>query len=349
MLDVTRWLRRSPASRSVRILIGTQAGDAAGIYLADYDAARRVPGPARLAAATGNPSCVIAGGRADLFHAVVETGGPDGGLVRSYVLRRARLRLVGQCRSGGDSPCHLALAPDGTFLAVANYGGGASAIDLGPDGGVAGAPRLLVPAAGTEAEGRSRPHWASFRDGFLWITDFGLDCVHVFPLAEWQARRTIPFPVGSGPRTLAWHPRLPLAYVVCERDNVIRVLETDRAGGAGIVAEHATLPVGAPASAAAHVALDPEGTVLLASNRGHDSLAVFLVRPDGRLEAAGHASSGGRHPRHFAFAPDGSALLVANRDSDEVVALRLQSGRPGEPVGATQVRGPAWVTFVIQP
>ena len=55
----------------------------------------------------------------------------------------------------------------------------------------------------------------------------------------------------------------------------------------------------------------------MAQNRGHDSIAIFLVDEDtGELTAVGHESTQGWTPRNFAIDPSGEFLLVANQDSD---------------------------------
>jgi len=77
-------------------------------------------------------------------------------------------------------------------------------------------------------------------------------------------------------------------------------------------------------NAGAAVAIAPSGRFLYASNRGHDSIAIFAVDPtNGTLEVVGHASTGGRIPRHFAVDPAGEFLLAANQDSDSIVVFRI--------------------------
>jgi len=66
----------------------------------------------------------------------------------------------------------------------------------------------------------------------------------------------------------------------------------------------------------------PCGRFVYASNRGHDSLAIFAVDPDtGRLSVVGHESTQGVAPRAFIIDPSGAMLLVANQDTDTVVTF----------------------------
>ena len=94
---------------------------------------------------------------------------------------------------------------------------------------------------------------------------------------------------------------------------------------------------------------DTTGQFLYASNRGHDSLAVFRIDArTGLLEPAGHQPALGKWPRHFAMAPGGQWLLVANQDSDAIVVFRrdLVSGHLA-PTGQTAaVSMPVCLRFV---
>ena len=341
-LSLPDWL--SPlqaASGAPRLWIGTQPGGEQGsIHVVDFDSATGEFGRARKVVDIPNPSWLCPGPRPGILHTVVEHGGPSGGRVCTFDVRGRRVRLLGEVRSMGEYPCHLTLAPDGSFLFVANYGGGVSKLPLGADGavGASGSP-IVTPLP------RSRAHWVGFRDGTLWVADFGHDCLRLIEQSGREVH-TVRFPSGAGPRTIAWHPHLPVCFVACESDNTVRVVSTPT-GEARIVGEHSLLPPGVHVrSVAAHVATDASGQFVYASNRGHDSVAVFEVSPTGGLTPCGHASSGGAHPRHFTVDPTGRWLIVANRDSNNVVPIPVHEGRPGQARKPVHVRAPSSVTFV---
>ncbi|RBW47959.1 hypothetical protein DS885_00490 [Psychromonas sp. B3M02] len=54
------------------------------------------------------------------------------------------------------------------------------------------------------------------------------------------------------------------------------------------------------------------------SNRGDNSLAIFKVLEDGKLQRIGLIPTGGKFPRHFAITPDGAAVIVSNQDSGNI-------------------------------
>ena len=79
----------------------------------------------------------------------------------------------------------------------------------------------------------------------------------------------------------------------------------------------------------AEILVHPSNRFLYASNRGHDSLAVFRSSDsDGSLEPIQRIPSGGEHPRNFVISPEGDLLAVANRDSNNIVyfAVDRESG-----------------------
>jgi 6-phosphogluconolactonase len=74
----------------------------------------------------------------------------------------------------------------------------------------------------------------------------------------------------------------------------------------------------------AEIGVHPNGRFLYASNRGHDSLAVFGIDArTGRLTLVEHVPTQGNSPRNFAFDPTARWLLVTNHGSDNAVVFRI--------------------------
>lgn len=98
----------------------------------------------------------------------------------------------------------------------------------------------------------------------------------------------------------------------------------------------------------AAIVVAPSGRYIYASNRGHNSVAVFAIDPDtGQLTARGHTPTGGRTPRDINLDPSGRLLLAANQDGDSVVSFFVdaETGRV-EPTGQTsEVPRPSRVLF----
>jgi 6-phosphogluconolactonase len=113
-----------------------------------------------------------------------------------------------------------------------------------------------------------------------------------------------------------------------------------------------SLPEGvavAPDFSGAEVLFHPGGRFLYASNRGHDTLAVFGVdEAEGTLRLLEHVRTGGKTPRGFGIDPSGKFLLAANQDSDTVAVFQIDpaAGRLS-PTGQTVAVGsPVAVAFV---
>ena len=106
---------------------------------------------------------------------------------------------------------------------------------------------------------------------------------------------------------------------------------------------------GAASSSCAEIAAHSSGRFVYASNRGHDSIAVFAVDPKtGKLTPVQHESTQGKTPRHFAIDPTGRWLIAENQGSDSVVVFSLdaQTGKL-KPTGQTLTLGsPVCAVFV---
>jgi 6-phosphogluconolactonase (cycloisomerase 2 family) len=112
---------------------------------------------------------------------------------------------------------------------------------------------------------------------------------------------------------------------VAEHGGLVYVLNTGDPSLAGFLLgaggleplERSSRALGADADPA-QVGFSPDGSVLVVSQRGTDSLAVYPVRPDGLLGEPGDVESSGPTPYGFAFA--GDALVVTE-------AFRAETGK----------------------
>lgn len=290
-----------------------------------------------------------------VLYAASEAEPPRGGEVVAFGIDAGddSLTLIDRVSSHGDAPCYVSTDADGRHLYVANYRSGTVAVHaLSADGrfgdavavaqldGAGPHPRQDGPHAHcivVDPSGRS-----------VHVADLGSDrIVRYVHTAAGGLRRAgeVVLAPGSGPRLIAFHPRDPVAFVVCELDSTIVVLDRDPTTGEltprSVVS---TLPSGfAGDSIAAHVEVHPAGHRVYVSNRGHDSLAVFAFDASDRtLVALGHVWCGGRTPRSFTLDPSGQTLLVANQDSGTIVEFALDpiTGLPGEMATVAAVSEP---------
>ncbi|MGE3780627.1 MAG: lactonase family protein, partial [Pirellulaceae bacterium] len=93
---------------------------------------------------------------------------------------------------------------------------------------------------------------------------------------------------NAGPRHLAFHPRLPIAFTSDESGSSITSYRFDPATGLAPWETLSTLPSDfAGKNSTAEVKVHPSGSFVWVSNRGHDSLAMFAIDEQGRLTARG--------------------------------------------------------------
>ena len=299
--------------------------------------------PLGLAAEMAQPSFLALDPARGLLFAISESatfGDRPTGWVASFRIDRAsgRLEPLSTASSGAPGPCHLLLDRTGRTILVANYSGAAVAsLPVDATG------RLGQPVSVLRHEGSSvhptrqkapHPHAVTLdpTERFLYVCDLGIDQVRVYRFDAAAHRLTPHTPAhvslrpGAGPRHLAFRPDGRFAYAVNELDSTVTVFRHDAAAGRLETVESvSTLPAGFTGrSTTAEIQAHPNGRWLYASNRGHDSLAVFAIDAQrGTLTARGHVPTGGRTPRHFGWDSTGTIVALGNQDSDTVVLGRL--------------------------
>lgn len=73
------------------------------------------------------------------------------------------------------------------------------------------------------------------------------------------------------------------------------------------------------ANGVAAIRISSDGKFLYASNRGHDSLAIYKVSPLGtKLESIGWTKTEGHIPRDFNFNKTEDYIIVAHQESDNL-------------------------------
>ncbi len=307
-----------------------------------------------LGAFTGiaNPSFLVVHPNRRWLYAVSETsqqqdGAP--GRVWAFHFEREPLTIspINQQPSGGDWPCHLQLDATGRWLFVANYGTGSASVLPILDNGSLGETAELVQhhGKGVNPQRQEGPHVHSVTltpdNGFAIVADLGIDQLVIYKFDAASGRLKVHGQMrarpGAGPRHAAFHPNGRMVYVANELDNTVSVCDYNPENGAlREVQTLNTLPPDAPENTVADLHLSSTARRLYISNRGHNSLAVYDVNPDGRLTRLAILSCGGNWPRNFALAPGDRFVLVANQYSGEVAVLPLRVG--SEELGAPVTR-----------
>jgi 6-phosphogluconolactonase len=337
-----------------------------GLYGFSFDAATGVLTPLGVAAETRNPTYVTFAPSGAFLYAANEIyryQGEAAGAVSAYAIDRTtgQLTFVNQVSSRGTGPCYVRTDHAGRNLLVANFGSGSVAVlPLQANGALRPASASIQDHGAGPNPRQAGPHAHSFNispdDRFAIEAEFGLDRLVVYHFdgaSGTLTPATPPFfatPPGAAPRHFTFHPDGKTAYCLDEIDSTLLVLGYDAPTGTFRRLQLlSTLPEDYRGpNTAAEVVVHPSGNFLYASNRGHNSIAVFSVDNEGRLRPLADVPCGGRTPRGFCVDATGRWLLVANQDTNNVVVFAIDpvAGIPVPTGQSVHVRMPVCVQFL---
>ncbi|QRR04121.1 lactonase family protein [Dyadobacter sandarakinus] len=254
--------------------------------------------------------------------------------VSSYTIDQATGKLadLNSKPALGRGPCHVSVDPKGRFLYVSNYGSGQLGVYLlNPDGTIGAVADSIQDKGGPG----QKPHMHSVvpsADGkYIYASDLGIDKIMIYSVDQKTGKLSpagVPYvevKKGDGPRHFAIHPSGNFGYSACELGSVVNAFKIVKNTGALVPLERVTmLPEDFTGkSYAADIHFSPDGKFLYASNRGHESLAIYAIDAQtGKMTIAGHADTHGKHPRNFLVDAKGELVVVTNRDNDNVVFFK---------------------------
>lgn len=232
-------------------------------------------------------------------------------------------------------PCHVSLSRDGSKLLFAEYScAHAGVIELKPDGTFGQNAVVHHDGSGPNEKRQESAHChcavASPDDRVMFVCDLGTDTINAYGLA-FGSPAMEPLPdqdfhaaPGLGPRHLVFAPGGERAYVIYELGNAVQAFAYADGRLKPLQRPLSTLPAGfGSETKCAAIRISPCRKWLLASNRGHDSIAAFRILADGTLDASPTISAlTGSFPRDFAFA-DETNVLVGHKLSDNVRLYRF--------------------------
>jgi 6-phosphogluconolactonase len=302
-----------------------------------------------LAAETTNPSFLAIHPNGNFLYAVNEVQKLDGkdntGGVSAFAIDRdkdgqatGKLTFLNQKHTRGADPCYITVDPSGTHVLVANYtGGSVIVLRVAKDGKLGPASAFIQhKGQGPNKKRQEGPHAHSIDlspdNRFAFIDDLGVDALLVDRFDS-ETGDLIPndppfarLDAGAGPRHFVLLPSGNFAYVISELHSTVTAFSADlKAGTFHPLQTISTLPKDfAAANDAAEIQIHPSGKFLYASNRGHDSIAVFAIDNDkGTLTPVEYVPTQGKTPRSFEIDPTGSLLFAENQESGNIVVFRI--------------------------
>ncbi len=353
--------------------IGTytnQGGDSQGIYVYRFDSGTQKLTPIGLAAKAVNPSFLAVHPNQRFLYAVNEVGdyhGDKSGGVSAFAIDHAtgKLTLLNEVASHGTDPCYITVDKKGKYVLVANYTSGSIAVfPIRADGSLGEASTFVQHTGhGTNPQRQEGPHAHSVDmspdNRFAIVDDLGLDETIVYKFGESASltpdsrlmlTSVAKADAGSGPRHFAFSPNGKFGYVLHEMASTITAYRFDAAQGTlKSLQTISSIPTTfTKLDESAEIEVAPSGKFLYASNRGHDSIAVFAINPStGMLTLVEYVPTKGESPRNFEIAPGGALLFAANEKSDNIVLFRVDrnSGRLTATGQVLEISQPVCVRF----
>ena len=340
----------------------TRHGRAEGIYVYRFESGTGELVHVQTVAEVPDPSYLAISSDGGVLYAVNELI-PNGAVSAFAVDRNTHaLALINTVASQGASPAHVSVDPSGRWVLVANYSGGTVAsFPIQADGALGEAASVIHHQGSGPNPARQEgphPHMIVSDPGgrFVLVPDLGADRVVAYTLnasagdLTEQAGAGGRVAPGAGPRHMMFSADGRHAYVLNEIASTLSTFAYDAASGRmDHVETLSTLPRDfAGKSTTAAIVMHPSGRFVYASNRGHDSIAVFSVDQDsGKLTPHGQTPAGGRNPRDFNVDPSGTFLLAAHSESDTISTFRINADSGAlEPTDQVcQVPSPVRVLF----
>ena len=326
------------------IFVGTYTnkdGASQGIYAVHFNPATGEFTGLTLAAETRNPTFLEMNPNGRVLYALGEGAfnGQTGGaaVAFNFDIATGKLSPLNTEPTDGQGCAHLKVDATGRTLILASYNGGdVTAFPLDATGriGTHSSKVNQTGKLGPNSGRQDKPHPHSITispdNRFAYVCDLGLDKIFCYRLDPAAATLTASSEAaslpGAGPRHSKFSADGKFFYVVNELNGTVATYAcTPALGTLAPLQSIPTLPADFKGeNTCAEIRLSSDGQYVYASNRGHDSLAVYARdQTKGTLTLLEIVPCGGKHPRNFNLTPDGRWLICANRDTNNMVSFRI--------------------------
>lgn len=309
------------------VLLGTYTKkDSKGIYSIQLDTENKTLDLLKEEAHIGNPTYLDGNADLSLLFSVVKSEN-KGGIASFKRGDLGNYLAVDSYMEEGAPPCYVAYDADRQLVYTANYHKGEVAVFSTSFEGELSLVDKVKHAGSSVHENQKAPH-AHFFDltpdkDFLVACDLGTDEVITYSMTmdhKLQRVSSIKMNPGTGPRHIVFHPKQPYAYVMGELSSEVVALSYDKNEGhfefiqtiPSIPKDHTDF------NGAAAIRVSSDGRFLYASNRGHDSIAVYSIKDNGSLELLAYVPTEGKTPRDFNLDPSEQFIVVGHQDSDNL-------------------------------
>ena len=241
------------------------------------------------------------------------------------------LLLIDSKSINGLIPCYISLTTNNDLLFVVNYTSANCLVIKLKDGIMNISDTVSYKGSSKHKDRQESPHPHSIvpdnNSKFVYVADLGTDKIMIYSI---NCRNKKINPIkdhykklkpGSGPRHFIFY-NSNYAYVINELNSTITGFIVDNQTGS--ISENKTISTipknysGINWAADIHI----KGQFLYASNRGHNSIAVFRIEENtGELMHIAYQNVYGDIPRNFAIDPTGEYVLIANEMSNNITCF----------------------------
>ena len=274
-----------------------------------------------------------------------------------------------------ETPCHISLTPDedvvsfaaylsGTYGTCATHGrdacpqASAVASETRPCQSAVLPDDAIGPRADRQKKAYAHQTFYTPNKELMGVCDLGCDRINFYDYKKAGGLEkpvlTIKADPGDGPRHALFSPDGKFLFVVNELSSTVASYAvsietaTPNLVGASLrdaplpfnrIGKWSMLPEGCALkptdTKAAAIKLTADGKILMASNRGHDSIAFYEVGPLGKLKLRNIAKLTGKFPRDFELMPGEKFMVVGHKMSNEIQVYRFDREKCTlDPVGA---------------
>lgn len=294
-----------------------------GIYKAQFDPETGSLRDLELVAAEPNPTFIAFSEKGNLYSVGAQEG--KGGIA-SFT---ADFQPLNHVVEEGAPLCYVSVDDKRQLVYGANYHKGQVLVyKIEGDGQLSLIDQDTHEGKGPhENQASPHVHFADLTpDQYLITCDLGTDSLHTYEVSD-QGKLTLlhhyQTAPGAGPRHLVFHPHHKIAYLINELNATIDVLFYDGMGEFEHFQTVSTLPEDYDGQKwASAIKLSADGKFLYASNRAHNSIAVFEVIADGSLKLIEIVPTDGLNPRDFTLSPDQHYLITAHQDSPNATVFK---------------------------
>ncbi len=233
-------------------------------------------------------------------------------------------KFINEVLLPGSSPCHVSIVDHLDLILAANYHQGTITVYDYAEGQGITLTQTIAYGSGSHAHFiRYIPHFNE-----VIVCDLGLGKVLSYAIIDRQLVLKQEFGglTVQGPRHAVAHPTKDALYVFAELSSELLVFKRTPTGLV-LMQTVSTLPIGQDQlKSGAAIRIHPTGRFIYTSNRGHDSISVFVVAADGfSVRLIQNVPTYGQHPRDFDLTPDGQQLIVLNRDTDNATVYDVNA------------------------